>query len=185
MSFARGTNSDWIVLFCGRQCIFVKWCHVACCVRLWEASGSISHFCSHSLTHSWGVTTSLSHLQEVQGEVGRNTFAGNANCTQELHWTVHWRTLLYQFVVLRPCHSVPIFQQFRLLKSQTFISSQQDSVFCWLVAIIKYTAGSLLTNNDQRNSGVLLIIDRSFSIYRTLFKLEWTLGKQFGYIYYL
>lgn len=67
---------------------------------------------------------------EVQGEEGRNTFAGGAKCTQELHLDMHYST----FVVLRPCHSVPILQQFRLLKSQSFIFSQQDSVFCWSIA---------------------------------------------------
>lgn len=63
--FARGTNSEWIVLCCGRQCILVKWCHVACCVRLREAVGSISHFNSYSLTVGEGLH--LSHLQDVKG----------------------------------------------------------------------------------------------------------------------
>ncbi len=50
---------------------------------------------------------------------------------------VHPRVTLGQymhfctFVVIRPCQFVPILQQFRLLKSPTFISSQQDLVFCW------------------------------------------------------
>lgn len=86
------------------------------------------------------LISTATHSQLGSDYISFSFAESKGGCGQKyLCWQykVHPRVTLGQcmhfctFVVIRPCHFVPILKQSRLLKSQAFISSLQDLVFCW------------------------------------------------------